>query len=127
MDDIEVYDQKTFIENNLRELKAGFLPFVLTIVGIGVVVLTVVLSLLLSINIIEKRKDFAIMKIIGSSGVHLIKEVISQSYLLATLGLISAFVCLWPLIIIIEILSPEVTVIPALSHFLLVLTIVLFL
>ena len=121
--DVEVYDHETFVLNNLRELQAGFLPFVLTIVGIGIVVLTVVLSLLLSINIIEQRKDFAIMKIIGSSGRFLIMEILGQSFVLSLFGYLMAGLCLWPLIKFIAILTPEVTVLPTLVHFVVVLLI----
>lgn len=47
-------------------MESGILPLLYVIALIGAVVLTVILSLLLSINILKRRKDFAVMKTLGS-------------------------------------------------------------
>ena len=119
--DVEVYTHEDFLKNNLKEMQAGFLPFIFTIVIICAVVLTIILSLILSINILERRKDFAIMKILGTGGGFLTRLVFGQSFLLTLSGIIVAMKLFYPLILAIETLTPEITIKSSLLQFLMVL------
>ncbi len=106
---VEVYDHKTFLRNNIREMQSGFLPFIYTIATIGVIVLTAILSLLLSVNILEKRKDFAVLKTLGSPKGFLSRLIIIQALLISFAGSIVAIVFFFPMIAVIEKISPEVS------------------
>jgi len=106
---VEVYDQQTFLNNNIREMQAGFLPFIYTVAAIGVIVLTAILSLLLSINILERRKDFAIMKTLGSPGSFLPRLIVQQALLIAFAGTIVGLIFFFPMVELIQEISPEVS------------------
>ena len=106
---VEVYDHQTFLQNNIREMQAGFLPFIYTVAAIGVIVLTAILSLLLSINILERRKDFAVMKTLGSPKGFLPRLIVKQSLLISLAGIIAALILFFPMAAGIEKISPEVT------------------
>jgi putative ABC transport system permease protein len=106
---VEVYDHKTFLQNNIREMESGFLPFIYTIAAIGVIVLTAILSLLLSVNILERRKDFAVLKALGSSRSFLSRLIIGQSLLISFAGDIIAVAFFFPMVSLIEFFSPEIS------------------
>jgi ABC-type antimicrobial peptide transport system permease subunit len=107
--DLEVYDQKTFLQNNIREMETGFLPFLYTVAIIGMIVLTTILSLLLSINILEQRKDYAVLKILGSSKKLLWRLILDQSMIIIGTSLILAFLLFFPLTLLIEHIYPEIS------------------
>lgn len=106
---LEAYDQETFLANNVREMRSGFLPLLYTVAVIGAIVLTAILSLLLSVNILERRKDFAILKTLGSPLAFLWGLVIKQAVLIASISCAAALVLFFPLVRVIERISPEVT------------------
>jgi putative ABC transport system permease protein len=106
---VEVYDHGTFLRNNIREMESGFLPFIYTIAAIGVIVLTAILSLLLSVNILERRKDFAVLKTLGSSSSFLSRLIIVQSLLLSFAGSVVAVVLFFPMVSVIQFFSPEIS------------------
>lgn len=106
---VEVYDHETFLKNNIRELQVGFLPFIYTVAAIGVVVLTAILSLLLSVNILERRKDFAVFKTLGSPRGFVSGMVISQSALISLAGCLAAITLYFPLVNFIERVTPEIS------------------
>ena len=106
---LEVYSQKEFLENNIREMKSGFLPLLYTVAAIGAIVLTVILSLLLSVNILERRKDFAVLKTLGSPPAFLWGLVVKQALLIAGASSLAAAVLFFPLVRLIENVSPEVS------------------
>ncbi len=71
-------------------MKSGFLPLLYTVAAIGAVVLTVILSLLLSVNILERRRDFAVLKTLGSPPAFLWGLVIKQALLIAAGSCVAA-------------------------------------
>jgi ABC-type antimicrobial peptide transport system permease subunit len=105
---IEVYTHQMFLENNIQEMESGFLPALLVVAVLGTVVLTIILSLLLSINIIERRKDFAILKVIGSPSKFLPRLVIEQAMLISSAACIAALFIFYPVVFLIESVLPEV-------------------
>lgn len=106
---VQVYDHEVFLKNNIRELQVGFLPFIYTVAAIGVVVLTAILSLLLSVNILEKRKDFAVFKTLGSPKGFVSGMVISQSVIISLAGCLAAIILYFPLVNFIERVTPELS------------------
>lgn len=106
---LKAYDHETFLANNVREMKSGFLPLLYTVAVIGAVVLTVILSLLLSVNILERRRDYAILKTLGSPPAFLWGLVVEQAVLIASVSCAAALALFFPLVRLIERLSPEVT------------------
>jgi putative ABC transport system permease protein len=109
IDGVAVYDRKTFLENNVREMESGLLPLLFTVAFISAVVLTAILSLILTISVLERRRDYAIMKAIGSPRWFIPAMVVKQALVLATMGLIVAIVLFLPLVSVVEKLSPEVS------------------
>jgi len=109
--DINVIDRETFIKNNIKEMESGILPLLYMIAIIGAIVLTAILSLILSINVLERRKDFAIMKALGSPQGFLPGLIIEQSMILIICGLAIGIIFFFPLIRVLEKISPEVSAI----------------
>jgi putative ABC transport system permease protein len=122
---IAVYDHKTFLENNIQEMESGFLPLLYIVALIGTVVLTVILSLLLSVNILERRKDFAVLKTLGSPLWFLKRIIIVQALLISSISGIVALITFFPLVNVIEAISPEVTTKLSVEHILSVVSVVL--
>lgn len=107
---VEVYDQTTFVANNMQELQSGFLTFIYTIAALGLVVLTTILSLLLSIHILERRREFAIMKVVGAPRRFLSGLVVKQALLISGAGMCAALLLFGPVTWLVEHLAPEVAV-----------------
>ncbi|MEW6456811.1 MAG: ABC transporter permease [Acidobacteriota bacterium] len=107
--EVEVYYHEIFLENNINEMESGFLPLLYTVAAIGAVVLTVILSLLLSVNILERRKDFAVLKTLGSPKGFLWRLIIDQALLISFAASIVALIVFFPLVYVIEKISPEVS------------------
>jgi len=106
---LEIYDHETFLQNNIREMESGFLPLLYTVAAIGAIVLTAILSLLLSINILERRKDFAVLKALGAPKGFLPRLVVEQALLISSAGSIAALVLFFPMVALVEKISPEVS------------------
>jgi len=86
---LSAYTRAEFVANNIRELDDGFLPILLLITSLAAVVLLVILTLILSMDVLERRRDFAIMKILGAPDLTLWLVVARQSLSLATAGLVA--------------------------------------
>lgn len=116
MTSVAVFTQNRFVTNNTREMQAGFLPFILTVAVIGAVVLTTLLSLLLSISILESRSDFATIKILGASRGCLPRFIAGQSLFTAGSGLLTGHFLFFPLVAIVSLAAPEVAIRPTLAE-----------
>ena len=114
--EVVVYDQETFVANNIAEMESGILPLLFVVALIGSIVLTAILSLILSINVLERRKDFAVMKALGSPFGFVSTMVVLQALILAGSGLALGIASFFPLIKIVEKLAPEVSVLSSGSH-----------
>lgn len=106
---IVIYDHDIFLKNNLQEMESGIVPLILVVTCISAIVLIAILSLILSINVMEKRKEFAIMKALGSPRGFISGLVVWQSLMLSFTGLAFALILFFPMLNIIEIISPEVS------------------
>jgi len=109
MKDVAVYDKETFVENNVKEMESGILNLLLSIAIIGGIVLAVILSLILSVTVLEHRKEYAIMKAIGSPRNYITGLIVLQALILAIFGILLALALFLPLLSLLEIISPEIT------------------
>ena len=121
---LAVYAQRDFLDNNVCEMKSGFLPLLYTVAAISAVVLTVILSLLLSVNILERRRDFAVLKTLGSPPAFLWGLVVKQALLIAASSSLAALAVFFPLVRLIENISPEVSTKSSAVQVLVVVTVV---
>jgi len=112
--DVVVFGHEKFIENNIHEMESGILPLLFVVAVIGSVVLMAILSLILSINVLERRKDFAIMKALGSPGGFIPGLVVIQAMILSGSGLVVGIALFFLLMGAVERLSPEVSVLTSL-------------
>jgi putative ABC transport system permease protein len=106
--DVAVYDRKTFLANNGREMKSGILPLLYTVALIGAVVLTAILSLILSVNVLERRTELAVMKALGAPGGFIPGMVVTQAFCLAGAGTALGIAVFFPLTRLVERLAPEI-------------------
>lgn len=106
---VEVYDRAAFLQNNIHEMESGFLPLLYTIAAIGAIVLTAILSLLLSINVLERRNDFAVMKTLGAPIGFLPCLMIKLALVISSASSVLALALFFPLISFIEWATPEIT------------------
>lgn len=105
--DASVFTHAEFIENNRREMQSGFLPFIVAVCTISVVVLVSILSLLLSILILERRTDFAVMKTIGAPAFALPLLVLNLAAIIAVSGTAVGLV-MYPVVTqLVQWISPE--------------------
>lgn len=109
LNNIVIYSKDIFIKNNVQEMESGIIPLILVVTFISAIVLIAILSLILSINVLEKRKEFAIMKALGSPRGFISGLVVWQSVMLSLTGLIFALILFFPMLSIIEKISPEVS------------------
>ncbi len=118
-----VYGQKEFLANNVKEMESGFLPILYSIAALGAVVLTTVLSLILSINILERKKDFAVMKILGSPSGFLPRLIIQQALVISLASGVLSVLLFFPVADLIEKVSPEVSTVTSPLQIAIVLTV----
>jgi putative ABC transport system permease protein len=114
--DVAVYDRETFLANNGQEMKTGVLPLLYTVAIIGAVVLTAILSLILSVNVLERRKELAVMKALGAPAGFIPGIVLVQAFCLAGAGTALGTLVFFPVIRLVERLSPEITALAAPVH-----------
>jgi putative ABC transport system permease protein len=108
--DVVVFDHEKFLRNNIHEMESGILPLLFVVAVIGSVVLMAILSLILSINVLERRKDFAIMKALGSPCGFIPWLVVIQAMILSGSGLVVGIALFFPVMGAVEKFSPEVSV-----------------
>lgn len=105
---VAVFDNTTFIANNVREMRSGIIPLLFFVTLISAIVLTAILSLILSINVLEKRKDYAIMKAIGCQHAFISGILIRQAVILSMSGLVLGLLMYFPMVSVLERISPEI-------------------
>jgi putative ABC transport system permease protein len=121
---VDIYTQEEFLANNIREMESGLLPLLFTIASIGGLVLAAILTLLLTINILERRTDIAVMKALGVPASSLTRLVLALAFLISGAGTAVALVAFFPLCLLLERIAPEVTTATASSHVILALIVV---
>ena len=121
---VVVFPHSTFLKNNIEEMESGLLPLLYAIAAIGAIVLTVILSLILSINILERRKDFAVMKTLGSPDRFLPGLILQQALILTFVAAIFSMALFFPMMRLIENLTPELSTITTVDQIFTVVAVV---
>jgi len=121
IDGISVFDQQTFLTNNTHEMESGILPLLYMVAFIGAVVLAALLSLILSMHVLEHRNEYAVMKALGAPKGFLPALIIKQAMVLSLCGMLTAAVFIFPLLVMVEKISPEVAGQSSFLHVILVL------
>jgi ABC-type antimicrobial peptide transport system permease subunit len=107
--EVAVFDQATFLANNRKEMNSGIVPLLYTNAIIGAVVLIAVLTLILVIMILERRRDLAVMKALGAPPGYLGRIVFQLAITIASLSCVVALALILPLLTAINTVSPEIT------------------
>ena len=107
--DFAVFDRVTFLNNNIHEAETGVMPLLYVVALIGAIVLTALLSLILSVYVLEEQKDYAIMKALGAPAGFIPRIVIQQSLILANSGLIIAILLFDPMLSAVKKFSPTIS------------------
>ncbi|HAV22890.1 MAG: hypothetical protein A2X67_15165 [Ignavibacteria bacterium GWA2_55_11] len=118
---VSVYTQDAFVANNLREMRSGFLPVLIVLSVIGAVALSAIVSLLLTLTVLERRRDFAVLKAIGAPPGFLPRVVLAQANVLAGVSFGVAAGAAIPLSALIGFVAPEVASVLTASDVVLVL------
>jgi ABC-type antimicrobial peptide transport system permease subunit len=113
---LAVYGSDVFLQNNVREMESGILPMLYVVALIGAIVLTTILSLILSVNVLEQRHMFAVLKALGAPSGYIPGYVIQQALILATTGTLVAFGLFHPLRLLVQWMTPEVAVVSSPAH-----------
>jgi putative ABC transport system permease protein len=121
---LAAYTREEFLANNLREVRSGILPLLFAVALMGSVLLTGILATLLTLTIIEQKREFAVLKTIGAPPGFIPGIVIAQGMLLALGGFAIACGGFPALAWAIEYAAPEVTPEITLSGLLSVLSLV---
>lgn len=106
--EVAVYDKMAFVENNRREMNAGVVPLLFTNALIGSTVLVTVLTLMLLITILERRRDLSVMKALGAPRGYLGTIIFGQSLSIALCAIILATLLIDPVLRLVSSIAPEV-------------------
>ena len=123
---VDIYTQEEFLANNIAEMESGLLPLLFTVAAIGGLVLAAILTLLLTINILERRTDIAVMKALGVTASSLTRLVLALAFLLSGAGMAVALATFFPLCLLLERIAPEVTTATSSLHVILAMVVVAF-
>ena len=121
---IVVYTHDEFLQNNIYEMQSGILPLLYAVAAIGSIVLTVILTLILSINILEYRMDFAVMKILGAPGRYLPGLIVNQALFLTYSATAIGLILFFPMVGLIREISPEIETITSFAHIFIIILVV---
>jgi putative ABC transport system permease protein len=105
--DLNFFANEEFIRNNVLEMQSGFLAFLFIITVMGAGVLSIILILLFSLSILEKRKEFVIMKALGAPSGFIPSLVIVQAAVIGSAGAALGIFLLVPVRAAVRALSPE--------------------
>jgi putative ABC transport system permease protein len=82
--------RETLVAANARVLDESFLPVLVLVTGLSAILLLVILSLIVSMSVLEHRRTFAIFKILGASRTTIWAAVERDALGLALAGLVAA-------------------------------------
>jgi len=106
---VDVYTTADFDKNNLIEMRAGFLPILWIISFISTFVLVAILTAILTMNITESRKNFAVLKALGSPPSFLPRYIRGQATILSVSGSLLSLLVFFPVSSLLERLVPELS------------------
>ena len=96
---VNAFVSKEFAENSRRAIKQSVLPLLLIILALAFIVGTLVLGLTVYTAVLEKEREFGVIKAIGVPGLGLLRVVLEQALVCAvlgfTVGIAATFVASW--------------------------------
>jgi putative ABC transport system permease protein len=104
---LNFFGNEEFIKNNVQEMQSGFLAFLYIITVMGACVLSIILILLFTLSILEKRKEFVIMKALGAPRGFIPALVFAQAAFLGGAGAALGILLLFPVRAAVRALCPE--------------------
>lgn len=107
---VTVYAGEEFIANNLQEMESGFLPVLLVLAVVGSCALGAIVSLLLTIDVLERRTDLAVLKTLGAPTGYLPAAVALRALVVSAVSSVIAAALSFPVTTAIQRAAPEVAV-----------------
>jgi putative ABC transport system permease protein len=95
VDSVEVLEASAFASNSQDVLQRSVIPILVVIILMAIIVGTVVVGLTVYTSVIEKEREFGILKAVGVPGHELMRIVLEQSLLTGLAGFISGAVLAW--------------------------------
>ena len=96
---VNAFVSKEFSENSRRALKQAILPILAIILVLAFLVGTLVLGLTVYTSVLEKEREFGVIKAIGTPGTGLLRVVLEQALVCCVAGfaagIAGAFLAAW--------------------------------
>ena len=96
---VNAFTSKDFSENSRRALKQAILPILAIILILAFLVGTLVLGLTVYTSVLEKEREFGVIKAVGTPGLGLLRVVLEQAIVCCiagfAVGIVGAFVAAW--------------------------------
>jgi putative ABC transport system permease protein len=84
--DVTVYSTDELVTRNQKPLKESFIPIIGVLVGIGFLVGVTVIGLTTYSAVLERRREFGVLKAVGARGSQMLRLVLVQALLAAAAG-----------------------------------------
>lgn len=88
IDGVKAFSKQEFIDNNVEEIKEGYLPILGAMVAIAFIVGVAIIALTIYTATIDKSREYGILKAIGINDNQLYKTVFYQSLICSLLGFV---------------------------------------
>jgi putative ABC transport system permease protein len=108
----DVYSREAFVENNVREVAAGFRPMQLLVSGVGILAAAVLVALLVQAAVEDRRQDISVLLAMGASAHAVARGVVVHATRLVVLGVIVGAVFTSALHAALRSLVPTVEIVP---------------
>ncbi len=89
MPGLSAYTTEQFADNSRKVLQNSLLPILRVILVLAVAVGTVVVGLTVYTSVIEKEREFGVMKALGTTNLNLVRVVVEQSLVSCLLGFVA--------------------------------------
>ncbi|HVP40173.1 MAG TPA: ABC transporter permease [Candidatus Saccharimonadales bacterium] len=109
--EIAVYTRGEFLENNLREVSAGFLPVLWAVAALGLAAGGTVVALMTYAAVLEKRADYALLAALGGGGARRCAVLMEQALSAALAGGVAGLAALAALERLLPAVVPEIEIV----------------
>ncbi len=88
IEDVRAFPKEDFAKNNRKVVEDGMLPFISVLIFVSFLVGVIVIGLTTYTDVLERLREYGILKAIGASNVTVYKIVFQQSLLTSVVGFI---------------------------------------
>ena len=106
---VDVYPAATFADNSRKVLQRSVLPILLVIVIMAVLVGTLVVGLTVYTAVVEKEREYGVLKALGVPGRGLARVVLEQSAICGLLGFVAGIVLAFAVAGVAGMILPQIT------------------